>query len=123
MSNLKIKNIKERMNILGLDSVLIASNENKYYLVGFEDEARYTDVDAFLFLTKDKDYLIVECCDEGRAKVIAPQCVVLAVADREPLGVTLKKIVDETGNIRSIGYEGLILKHFLYNGKIGRAHV
>ena len=78
----RITNVKEKMAELGLDAYLINSNENKCYLVNFEDESVATGVDSFLLLTKNVDYLIVEVADIERAAWTCPGCTILPVADK-----------------------------------------
>jgi Xaa-Pro aminopeptidase len=110
----RVNSVKEQMARLGLDAYMIGTNENKYYLIGFEDESAATGVDSFLLLTGKTDYLIVECADEERATRIAPECTVLAVADKEPLGVTVKNIVEKE-KIKNLGFEGDSLKYKYYS--------
>jgi Xaa-Pro aminopeptidase len=108
----RLKSVKEKLVESGLDSYLVGANDNKRYFVGFEDLA--VGVDSFLLITPRKDYLIVEICDDERAQRAAPHCEVLPVADKEPLGETVRKIA-ENENLKRMGYERKVLKAYQYN--------
>lgn len=111
--NSRVKTVKEEMFRLGIDAFMIGTNENKFYLINFEDESAATGVDSFLILTAKKDYLVVEYADEERAARTAPECITMAVADKEPLGITIKGILEKEG-IRSLGFEEDIFKYAYY---------
>lgn len=109
----RIAKVKEKMFELGLDAYMIGSNDNKFYLIDFEDESAATGVDSFLLLTENTDYLIVEYADIERAANTCPNCVVMPVADKEPLGVTIKRLVEKE-SLKKIGFEEDILKYTYY---------
>lgn len=114
MLNERVKKLKEKIVSLGLDAYMIGSNDNKYYLTGFKDESEATGVDSFLILTAGTDYLVVEYADDERAQNTVPDSIVKAVADKEPLGFTIKNIIGEE-NIKKMGFENDILKYCYYS--------
>lgn len=106
----RVQQAKEKVLNQDVGAFIIASNDNKNYLVGFEDMSQYTGVDSFLVLTKGKDYLIVEYADDERAAKTAPDCKVLALADKLPIEEIIKNIADEE-NIKSFAFEAEVFKH------------
>lgn len=106
----RIKLLKKTIFQDNIDAFIITSNDNKNYLVGFEDMSQYTGVDSFLVLTKGKDYLIVEYADDERAAQQAPGCEVIALADKMPIAEIVKDIVVKE-NVHSLAFEGDVFKH------------
>lgn len=105
-TNKRIGKLRNNLNKIGVDSILVCQPENIYYLSGFNG------TDGHLLITKECNILITDFRYEEQAKIQATEFEILTVTD----GIKdwLPKLIDgET--VKNIGFESNYLSFSKYN--------